>query len=1605
MYKKALIKTALILKVSFFSFWFSSYAQQTTGLINERLAIEKNKNGWSQADIADYVINDQYADQQTGLTYVYIQQRHHGIIVYNAISNMLIRDNQVIHFTPGFIGHLGEKVKTDKPQITADAAIGYALKHLGSKEQFQFKLLGTDDSKRKYSFDALEISSGPVIVQLVYRSTEDGIFLSWDVSLEMKHEPHWWNIRVNALTGDIIDKNDYTVECNFGHVACEELSERHDQDEKSLAAPVPLPLPPAPVPAEYTVFPYPVEAPSFGGIALLSNPSDNTASPHGWHDVDGLTGADYTITRGNNVNAYEDANNDNLPGYSPSSATLQFNFPYISGAAPLTNQDMAITNLFYANNRLHDVTYHAGFTEVAGNFQQNNYGNGGLGNDYVKAEAFDGGGTNNANFSTPPDGSSGRMQMYLWSGSPQLDGSLDNGVIAHEFGHGLSNRLTGGPANTSCLSHAEQGGEGWSDWLALMMSVEPGDTGVNFLFQARGIGTYVKGQTTTGAGIRRYRYSPDMTINPQTYADLATSSGSHQKGEIWCDAIWDMSCFLIKDFGFNSDPMVTTSGNYIAMRLVLEGMKLQPCSPGYLDARDAILAADAVLYGNAHRCRIWEAFARRGMGYNAVQGSSSSSTDQTAGFAMPPFCLIPTQPPLAAFTSSLDSVSCGGSVQFYDQSVQAYGWLWSFGDQITSSLQNPIHTYTSPGTYTVKLVATNPLGSDSVTHTIIVTSSYNATVTVTPGAVCIGSQVQLAAVASGSSSISYSVTGIPYAPVSGAGTVVTLTDDVMSTVKPIGFNFSFYGQNYSNFYISSNGFITFSSGQPAIPVYGQVIPSAAAPNNFIALAWNDLDPSKVGSSITYFNTGVSPNKKLVVSYNTWHYGSGTTYPFIIQAILSEGSNEIEIHTTTISNASAFDPGAVTTQGIENANGTAGVFVPGRNAAIFSASNDAYRFVPYTPYVYTWMPGNLSGPSQTVVPLTSGTYIVSIADGSGCVSAFTSPLVTVNDLPSPVISGNSEFCSGDSTELDAGVFAGYSWSTGATSRSILVDTAGIYSVTVTDANGCTGSTTLTALVNPVPSPVITGILSFCDGDSTELDAGLFSGYVWSTGESTQSVSVNTPGTYTVSVIDFHGCSGLDSVSVVVNANPVPVITGNLLFCEGSSTILDAGPYSGFNWSTGETTQSVSVNAASAYSVTVTDFNGCSGSGSVIATTMECCGITMSGITSMVLCHGENQGSIDVSASNISGSASYLWNDGSTTEDRMGLVAGTYTVTVTFGPDCFQSQVFSITQPEQLTAYGVKTNILCKGKNTGSIILSPTGGASPYTYLWNNGKTSQSRNLLSAGAYTVTVTDGNSCTATAVFLITQPSVTLVITTSKKNVRCANGLTGTATVNVTGGVSPYTYSWNTIPVKTTSSVSGLGAGVYTCIVTDAGGCVKSVTITLTQPVSIAVVQSQTNVSIFGGNDGSASVTASGGTPGYTYSWNTIPVNTNASISGLTAGIYKCTIKDSKNCQLKVTFTITQPAARDQIVNGHHTDELKLTIFPNPNNGQMKVRILSPSFTDDIDFSLYDISGRILFNQVIHWRDKEEMLFDFSEQARGVYYIKCITDRRSVIQRVVIQ
>ncbi len=372
---------------------------------------------------------------------------------------------------------------------------------------------------------------------------------------------------------------------------------------------------------------------------------NTNASPNGWiNDAD-------NETLGNNVDAHTDKNNDNVPdlprpqGVGPNRV---FNFPLDLTKSPATYSDAAVVNLFYWNNFMHDKLYEVGFTEAAGNFQKSNFGRGGLGNDAVLADAQDGGGTDNANFSTPPDGFPGRMQMYVFSGpSPNRDGDLDAEVMCHEYTHGLSTRLVGGGVGISALQTAGMG-EGWSDFYALTLLSDANDD-VNGNYAAGGYASYELGGLTENYyyGIRRYPYSTDLQKNPLTFKDIDPAKASshagipispisgggdpsevHAQGEVWCVTLWEARVALVEKLGY-------AVGNKLILKLVTDGMKLSPQNPTFLEARDAIIQADQVDTGGDNYNELWIAFAKRGMGFSAVAPPSDTTTGVIEAFNVP----------------------------------------------------------------------------------------------------------------------------------------------------------------------------------------------------------------------------------------------------------------------------------------------------------------------------------------------------------------------------------------------------------------------------------------------------------------------------------------------------------------------------------------------------------------------------------------------------------------------------------------------------------------------------------------------------------------------------------------------------------------------------------------------------------------------------------------------------------------------------------------------------------------------------------------------------------------------------------------------------------
>ncbi|MBK6635619.1 MAG: M36 family metallopeptidase [Chitinophagaceae bacterium] len=656
------------------------------------MIVDANKNaiGFAPEDLSNFIVSSTFEDNVTGVRYVYLLQAHKGIPVFNQMTILTFRNGKLLSRSGVYDPNL-EKLaagNSGSPAVSAESAVQSALSDRGFRPSQLAIAINRKDEGRLVEFGNMGVSRENITAQLMWVPIEETktYALAWQVYIIPKTTSDYWLVRVNAVDNSIVGVSNLTDYDHWGNPdehstvkypaflfnsmptgetqkSLEQNKHLFDFKNNNSVTEIENPDPSLVSNADYRVIPIPFEAPTFmpgaqsTWHALRSNPWVNAtvanATTLNWHT--GLAATDYNYTRGNNVFAYQDRLDDDngIPADAATSTTalpnLTFNFTpdYTvdpTQTTPVPNQQFNITNLFYWNNLIHDIFYAYGFTEVGGNFQDDNLGRGGVGNDHVNAEAQDGQGTNNANFSTPADGGSGRMQMYLWStASPFKDGDVDNGIIIHEYGHGISKRITGGPANTTCLSNQEQGGEGISDYLALMLTQDWSTATVNTGFTApRGIGTYALNQPPTGLGIRPARYTTDMAVNNHTYASLPSQVAPHGVGFVWCTMLWEMTWEIINEIGTITPNIYTwngAGGNVRALRLVMEGMRTQPCSPGFVDARNNILLADTTLFGGIYSCAIWRAFAKRGLGFSAQQGSVTNKNDGTPAFDLHPNCI------------------------------------------------------------------------------------------------------------------------------------------------------------------------------------------------------------------------------------------------------------------------------------------------------------------------------------------------------------------------------------------------------------------------------------------------------------------------------------------------------------------------------------------------------------------------------------------------------------------------------------------------------------------------------------------------------------------------------------------------------------------------------------------------------------------------------------------------------------------------------------------------------------------------------------------------------------------------------------------------------
>lgn len=614
----------------------NSNAQTNIQIVNTELGKMVTNTQLLPNDILNWIQTDNTTSGQNDISHVYFRQSKYGLEINGTESAVHILANKsVLTSNFNFLKNLDSKIiSQSQPVITPIQAVQYAATNLSYTITNTLTVVSSSLTSQNQTISNGGISTINIPVKLMYqRLPNNQVVLVWDLSIQSSQQNELYSLKVNAFSGAIEDKVNLMLTCNFSDGIHKHDETNHSESKfekwsfKNMLKKESILSNSLLLSGTYNVFALPIESPYFGSRSLITNAENLNASPYGWHDTNGISGAEYTVTRGNNVNAYRNVGSTIVQPNGGSG--LVFDYPLnLTFSTTNPSENASITNLFYYNNVIHDIMYNYGFDEASGNFQTSNYNSGfGLGNDHVNASALI---TQwgNATFGTLPDGVNPTMSMY-YNGTQ--DGNLENLVIAHEYGHGISNRLTGGPSNVNCLDNREQMGEGWSDWYGLILSMEIGDNDTT----SRTVGNYLFNQGANGNGIRAYPYNTLMSVNPHTYNSIKTSGRPHGLGSVWCAMLWEMTWNLIDVYGFDTNFYTGTGGNNKAMKLVTLALKLQPCSPGFVDGRNALLAADQALYGGANQCLIWDAFAKRGLGFSALQGSTNSELDGSEAYDLP----------------------------------------------------------------------------------------------------------------------------------------------------------------------------------------------------------------------------------------------------------------------------------------------------------------------------------------------------------------------------------------------------------------------------------------------------------------------------------------------------------------------------------------------------------------------------------------------------------------------------------------------------------------------------------------------------------------------------------------------------------------------------------------------------------------------------------------------------------------------------------------------------------------------------------------------------------------------------------------------------------
>jgi len=578
-----------------------------------------------------------YVDAHNGLRTVVWEQKLDGIPVFQAVlMGHTTGNGELVTLSSLFVpspataadaGTPGRQAIQSAPPVTAAQALALAAQNIGfSIEATQVNPTGVVGDGDYLSFNTPEPAYSRLVWLPLNRSS---LALAWEVMVSSPSTHERFRLVIDARTGSAYLRQKLTQYIS-------------DATYNVYTSDSPSPFSPGlQVPGTFQ--------PPLTNRVLVTTPAiDTNASPEGWIPDGSNT------TTGNNTDTFVDRNFDGQPDQPRPAGTPNrvFDFPLDLTMDPSNYIDSATVQMFYWVNWYHDRVYELGFTEAAGNYQQNNFNRGGLGSDrilsYVQAGA-NRGAANNAFFTAGPDGVNGQIAMFIWSfPNPKRDGDLDAEVILHEATHGTSERLVGGGVLISALQTAGMG-EGWSDFYALSLNSQPADDPD----AAYGMGGYVTYQLAGILqnyyfGIRHFPYCTDTNKNPFTFKDIdpaqviqhtgvprspiypfdpQEANEVHHQGEVWCNTLWEVRAQLIHKYG--------PSANLMMLQLVTDAMKLGPANPTFLQARDAIIQADRVDNGGADVFDIWRGFAKRGMGFSATSPSSDTTAGIHEAFDMP----------------------------------------------------------------------------------------------------------------------------------------------------------------------------------------------------------------------------------------------------------------------------------------------------------------------------------------------------------------------------------------------------------------------------------------------------------------------------------------------------------------------------------------------------------------------------------------------------------------------------------------------------------------------------------------------------------------------------------------------------------------------------------------------------------------------------------------------------------------------------------------------------------------------------------------------------------------------------------------------------------